>query len=100
MVEAGNPDGWGQVLEVMSKYDKHCLGFTPSKPGMAPKAASLRTPVKFASGGIVHEGHANAVDAEEDSDCDFDSWIRPSVPGQSLCDWTSEDVVEVTKALE
>ena len=84
VVEAGDPEGWGHVLEVKPKFDKHCLGFRPSQPGMAPKAANLHTPIKFASGGIIHDGHANAIGAEEDSDCDFENWIRPSVPSQSL----------------
>lgn len=99
-VESGSTFGWGKVLDVAPKYDKHCLGFNPNKPGMAPKAASLRAPVRFTSGGVIHDGYISAVEDAEDSDCDFDNWIKPYVPGQDLHNWTSEDIIEVTHALE
>ncbi|XP_058764272.1 uncharacterized protein LOC131637685 [Vicia villosa] len=52
--------------------------------------------VKFASGGVIQNGQVNAiVNGEEvDSDCDFDSWIRPSIPGEMPRKWTIEDVIQ------
>ena len=65
--------------------------------------AILITPEMFASGDIVHQGHVNGIDAVEDegdSDYDLDNWIKPSVPGVELSNWTAQDVIQVMQAQE
>ena len=47
VVEGGNPEGWGQVLDVTPKFDKFGLGFSPGQQSATPKASNLSTPVKF-----------------------------------------------------
>ena len=47
VVEGGNPEGWGQVLDVIPKFDKFGLGFNPGQQRETPRASSLSTPVKF-----------------------------------------------------
>ena len=56
--------------------------------------------MKFSSAGLIKVGQANAIVEDADSDYDMDEWIRPSVPGVELNNWTSEDVVQVMLAQE
>ena len=98
VVEAGRPEGWGSVVEVAPKFNKFGLGFDPILRRQVLKAPNLATPVRFSSAGIG-SGQANAVD-DSDNEFDIDKWIRPSVPGMELNNWTSEDCVPVTMAEE
>ncbi|XP_058722923.1 uncharacterized protein LOC131594738 [Vicia villosa] len=68
---------------------------------LAPIPEDLN-PIKFVSGGVIQDGQVNAiVNGEEvDSDCEFDSWIRPSIPGEMPSNWTIEDVIQVAQAQE
>ena len=81
------------------KHDKKGLGFNAGQQSSVPPINAF-TPVKFKSGGIIHQGHANAVEDEGDSDYDLDNWIRPSVPGVELSNWTAQDVIQVMQAQE
>ena len=46
-MENGNPEGWGQVLDVTPKFNKFDLGFNPGQQSATPRASSLSTPVNF-----------------------------------------------------
>ncbi|XP_058759673.1 uncharacterized protein LOC131632984 [Vicia villosa] len=100
-VETGKIEGWGQVIDVRPKFDKNGLGFNPGKQNALP-VLNIHRPIKFVSGGVIQDGQVNAIvnDEEVDNDCDFDSWIRPSVPGEMPRNWTIEDVIQVTQAQE
>ena len=98
VLEAGLPEGWGSVVEVIPKFNKFGLGFSPHNHSMAPQAPNLSTPVRFARAGL-NNGRVNVVD-DAASDYDIDKWIRPSVPGVELNNWTSGDVILVTLVQE
>ena len=66
LVEAGHPKGWGQVMDIIPKFDKFGLGFIPEKQSEAPKASNLFTLVKFSSSGFAQNGCTNAT---VDEDC-------------------------------
>src|ERR1051325_9583932 len=98
VVEAGCPEGWGRVVEVSPKFNKFGLGFDPVLRHQILKASNLAISVRFSSAGIS-SGQANAVD-DSYNEFDVDKWIRPSVPGMELNNWTSEDCVPVTMVKE
>lgn len=98
VVEAGRPEGWGRVVEVEPKFDKFGLGFDPVLCRQILKVPNLATPVRF-SNASIGSGQANAVD-DSDNEFDIDKWIRPSVPGMELNNWTLEDCVPVTMVKE
>lgn len=52
--------------------------------------------MKFYSVGFVKDGQANAIGDDVDNDYDIDNWTCPSVPGEELDNWTSEDITQVT----
>ena len=66
VAKGGNPEGWGQVLDVTPKFDKFGLGFNPGQQSAAPRASSLSTPVKFSRPCATQEGHVNAVGDDRD----------------------------------
>ncbi|XP_058753721.1 uncharacterized protein LOC131626905 [Vicia villosa] len=101
VVETGKVEGWGQVIDVRPKFDKNGLGFNPRRRNTSPKP-NILSPIRFVSGGVIQDGQVNAlVNGEEmDSDCDFDSWNRPSASGEKINNWTIEDVIQVTQAQE
>ncbi|XP_050875552.1 uncharacterized protein LOC127079174 [Lathyrus oleraceus] len=99
VVENGHPKGWGRLLDLPLKFDKLGLGFSYSQQGLspeAPKAPGVLTLVKFTSVGFISNDQANTVGDDDDIDYDIDNWIRPSVPGERLCNWTIEHVIQVT----
>lgn len=99
VIESGHSNVWGHVIDVAPKFDKFCLGFKGNKSDMASGPTSLSTPVKFSSAGIVQDGYANAI-GEENNDSNVGRWMRPSVPGVGLSNWTFVDVIQVTSTLE
>ncbi|XP_058729317.1 uncharacterized protein LOC131601500 isoform X2 [Vicia villosa] len=101
VVETGKSEGWGQMIDVRPKFNKNGLGFNPGRQSFTSPTSSF-TPVRFVRGGVIQDGKVNAIvkGEEVDSDCDFDSWIRPSIPGTKLNNWTIEDVIQVTQAQE
>ena len=100
VVEPGHPEGWGRVLDLPPKLNKFGVGFTPGLQGATSKDTYSFKAVKFSSAGLIKDGQANAIVEDTDSDYDMDEWIRPSVPGVELNNWTSEDVVQVMLAQE
>lgn len=81
------------MLDIPPKFDKFGLGFRPAMKSTTPKLSSSFTLVKFASGGIVRDGQVNAATDEEDSDYEMDQWIKPSVSGQELSNWSETGII-------
>ena len=100
VVEGGNPKGQGQVLDVTPKFDKFGLGFSLGQQSAAPRASILSTPVKFSRPCATQEGHVNAVGEDRIDGYNIEYWIRPSTPEQTLNNWTSVDVIQVSSAEE
>ncbi|XP_050875925.1 uncharacterized protein LOC127079584 [Lathyrus oleraceus] len=96
VVESGHPEGWGRVLDLPLKSDKLGPRFSISQQGIAPQAPKILTSMRFTSVGFINNDQANVVGDDDDSDYDIDNWIRPSVPGEELCNWTAKDVTQVT----
>lgn len=95
-MEAGHPEGWRGVLDLPPKFDKFGLGFRHVIKSFTHKPSSSFTPVKFSSGGIVRDGQVNVVTDEVDNDYEMEQWIKPSVPGQELNNWSATGIVQVT----
>ena len=100
VVENGNPKGQGQVLDVIPKFNKFGLGFNPGQQSANPRASDLSTPVKFSCPSAAQEGYTNAVGDDRVDGYNIEDWIRPSIPGQALNNWTSVDVIQVSRAEE
>lgn len=86
------------MLDLPLKFDKLGLGFSHSHQDVAPEvpqAPSVLTPVKFTSVGFFSSDQDNVVGDDDDSDYDINNWIRPSVPGAELHNWTTKDVIQV-----
>ena len=94
IVENGNPEGWGQVMDVTPKFDKFGLGFSLSQQSSTPRASNLSTPVKFSHPCATQERHVNAVGDDRVDGYNIEDWIRPSIPGQTLNNWTSVDAID------
>ena len=49
----------------------------------------------------MNHGDVSATGSEDcDSDCDLDNWVRSCAPGESINNWTAEEVVQVTLLTE
>ena len=88
------------MQDVTPKFNKFGLGFNPGKQSTTPRASSLSTPMMFSRPCATQEGHANAVGDDRADGYNVEDWIRPSVPGQTLNNWTSVDVIQVSSAEE
>ncbi|XP_050890365.1 uncharacterized protein LOC127095765 [Lathyrus oleraceus] len=74
-VEGGNPEGWGELIDIREKHDRFGLGYVP------PAAKGARFPTKdntrsiqevFLSTGFIHGDQVNAIEdstANEDEPC-------------------------------
>ena len=100
VVEGGNPEVWGQVLDVTPKFDKFGLGFNPGQQSLTPRASSLSTPVKFSRPCATQEGHVNAVGNDRADGYNIEDWMCPIIPGHTLNNWTFVDVIQVSSAEE
>lgn len=95
VVESGDPEGWGRVLELPTQKDKCGLEFkfdqeqrNREKNG-TPETQQAIDPIKFINAGKSKEIDACAVEDEVDSDYDLENQIHPTVPSQELSNWTS-----------
>ncbi|KAI5425648.1 hypothetical protein KIW84_031459 [Lathyrus oleraceus] len=71
VVKAGNAQGWGKFVEPVIKEDKFGLGYALGSQKNETGTLSSR--------GLVSPHIVNVADEDKaDSDCDLDSWIRPS----------------------
>ena len=96
VIQSGNTEGWGKMIELPTKENMFGIGYQPSHFSQ-PKAQNRQGPITFSSAGIINYGQISAVDDEEgDNDCDIDNWICPCVPGKELHDWSSEGIIQVT----
>lgn len=91
IIEASHQEGRGRVLDLPSKFNKLGLGYVPHETNSGSKTQNT---VKFSSAGFINEGQANAIDDDKDNGFDFSKWIPPTV--QELCNWSTEDVIQVT----
>lgn len=103
VVESGHPEDWGRVLELPTQKDNCGLGFKfdqewrNQKNNSTPETQQATGPIKFISARKSKEEDACVVEDEVDSDYDIETWIHPTVPGQELSNWTSEELVTVTR---
>lgn len=106
VMESEHPEGWGRVLELPTQKDKCGLGFKfdqewrNQKKNSTPETQQVVGPIKFISAGKSTEEDACVVEDEVDNDYDLENWIHPTVPGQKLSNWTSEELVTVTRVEE
>ena len=56
--------------------------------------------MKFSHPCATQEGHANAVGDDRTDGYNVEDWIHPSILGQTLNNWTSVDVIQVSSAEE
>ncbi|XP_050877660.1 uncharacterized protein LOC127081452 [Lathyrus oleraceus] len=106
VMESEHPEGWGRVLELPTRKDKCGLGFKfdqewrNQKKNSTPETQQAVGPIKFISAGKSTEEDACVVEDEVDSDYDLENWIHPTVPRQELSNWTSEELITVTRVEE
>jgi hypothetical protein len=85
------------MVDLPVKEDKFGIGYEPLQAEQSVQAG----PSTFTSAGLMNHGDVFATSSEDsDSDCDFDNWVRPCAPGESINNWTAEDVVQVTLQTE
>ncbi|XP_050877333.1 uncharacterized protein LOC127081091 [Lathyrus oleraceus] len=74
-IEGGNPEGWGQLIDMREKHDRFGLGYVPSaaKGARAPTKDNTRSIQEvFLSIGFIHGDQVNAIEdstADEDEPC-------------------------------
>ena len=95
VVENGNPEGWGRVLDVTPKFKKFGLGYVSGQQNAAFRASGLSTLVKFSRPSATQEGCINAIGDDKVDGYNIEDWIRPSIPGHTLNNWTYVNVFQV-----
>ncbi|KAI5387225.1 hypothetical protein KIW84_073389 [Lathyrus oleraceus] len=71
------------------------------KQAMEAEQGEQKGPSTFTSAGLMNHGDVFAASSEDgDSDCDLNNWVRPCAPGESINNWTAEEVVQVTLQTE
>ncbi|XP_050875676.1 uncharacterized protein LOC127079321 [Lathyrus oleraceus] len=74
-IEGGNPEGWGQLIDVREKHDRFGLGYVPSveKGAWVPTKDNTQSIHKvFLSTGFIHGEQVNAIEyntEDEDEPC-------------------------------
>ncbi|XP_050895830.1 uncharacterized protein LOC127102504 [Lathyrus oleraceus] len=74
-IEGGNPEGWGQLIDIREKHDRFGLGYVPSaaKGARVPAKDNTRSIQEvFLSTGFIHGDQVNAIEdstANEDEPC-------------------------------
>jgi hypothetical protein len=74
-IEGGNPEGWGQLIDIREKHDRFGLGYVPSaaKGARVPTKDNTRSIQEvFLSTGFIHGDQVNAIEdstANEDEPC-------------------------------
>ncbi|XP_050919635.1 uncharacterized protein LOC127137195 [Lathyrus oleraceus] len=74
-IEGGNPEGWGQVIDIREKHDRFGLGYVPSavKGARVPAKDNTRSIQEvFLSTGFIHGDQVDAIEdstANEDEPC-------------------------------
>ncbi|KAI5420119.1 hypothetical protein KIW84_044056 [Lathyrus oleraceus] len=83
------------MVDLPIKEDKFGIGYEPLQ------AEQNAGPSTFTSTGLMNHGDVFATDGEDcDNDCNVDVWVRPCAPGESINNWTAEEVVQVTLLTE
>ncbi|XP_050888930.1 uncharacterized protein LOC127094104 [Lathyrus oleraceus] len=71
-IEGGNPEGWGQLIDIREKHDRFGLGYVPSaaKGARVPAKDNTRSIQEvFLNTGFIHGDQVNAVeDSTENED--------------------------------
>ena len=95
MIDAGKRTGWGEVIEVVEKQDKHGLGYTPSllrakgpeiKKGEVPSIEKV-----FSAAGIHSEGDV-AMTNDDDYKIELSKIVFRTPPGTALNNWTLMEI--------
>jgi hypothetical protein len=97
VVNSGNAEGWGKMVEMPVKEDKFGIGYQP----LQSEQGVQKGPSTFTSAGLMNHGDVFAIGSEDgDSDCDVDNWVRPCAPGEMVNNWIAEEIVQVTLQTE
>ncbi|XP_050876694.1 uncharacterized protein LOC127080417 [Lathyrus oleraceus] len=92
-IEGGNPEGWGQLIDIREKHDRFGLGYVPSaaKGARVPAKDNTRSIQEvFLSTGFIHGDQVNAIEdntESEDEPClvyrcetTLDNWKAVEIP--------------------
>ena len=82
------------------KFNKFGLGFVLGQQSATSRASRLSTLVKFSRPSATQEGCTNAIGDDMADGYNIEDWIRPSIPGQALNNWTYVDVIQVSSTEE
>ncbi|KAI5386852.1 hypothetical protein KIW84_073120 [Lathyrus oleraceus] len=97
LVNSGVAPGWGRLLDLPMKEDKFGIGYQPALTSTTSTPQTRQGPITLSSAGIIQYGQISTINEEDgDSDCDINNWVRPSVPGEVLRNWSSEEIIQVT----
>jgi hypothetical protein len=97
VVNSGNAEGWGKMIDLPVKEDKFGIGYQLLQADQGVQ----KGPSTFTSAGLMNHGDVFATGSGEgDSDCDLDNWVRPCAPGEMVNNWTTEEIVQVTLQTE
>ena len=88
VVEEGVCTIWGQLPDILYKYDKFGLGFTSGGQKAVHCARAGGPPLHISNHGV------NALE-DSDSDCDLNKWIFPTING-GINNWEAKDFVPIT----
>ncbi|KAI5396726.1 hypothetical protein KIW84_062813 [Lathyrus oleraceus] len=99
VVNSGNVEGWGRMVDLPVKEDKFGIGYQPLRAEQGVQ--DQKGPSSFTSAGLMNHGDVFAASNEDgDSDGDLNNWVRPCAPGETINNWTAEEVVQVTLQTE
>src|ERR1044072_5688729 len=95
LIEAGNPEGWGTVINIAEKKDKSGLGYQPSSriSGSAEmgKGRIPRLEDTVVAKGFRSEKAINAIEDDERA-VEFSQMVFRTPPGVALKNWSVKDV--------
>ncbi|XP_050876089.1 uncharacterized protein LOC127079759 [Lathyrus oleraceus] len=94
-IEGGNPEGWGQVIDVREKHDHFGLGYVPSAAKEAWVHAKDKTrsiQEVFLSIRFIHEDQVNAI---EDNTEDEDESCLVYQSETALNNWKAVEIPEI-----
>jgi hypothetical protein len=97
VVNSGNAEGWGKMVDLPVKEDKFGIGYQP----LQAEQGEQKGPSTFTSARLMKHGDVFAASSEDgDNDCDLNNWVLPCAPGEMVNNWTAEEIVQVTLQTE
>lgn len=94
IIENGNAQGWGKVIEVREKWDKFGLGYEPSSVEASSQCDKKQIPFVeeiFTSVGHIF-GDQVAMINEEAYDEVVSSWIHQAAPNEESKNWKTVEI--------